>query len=53
MRTANYTDLRANPKGYIDSVIDDCDTVVINRGNGTGAVSYTHLKHIKRYESHN
>ena len=30
MRTANYTDLRANLKGYIDSVMDDCDTVVIN-----------------------
>ena len=38
MRTTNYTDLRANLKGYIDSVIDDCDTVVINRGNGTGVV---------------
>lgn len=38
MRTANYTDFRANLKGYIDSVIDDCDTVVINRGNGTGVV---------------
>lgn len=38
MRTANYTDLRANLKEYIDSVIDDCDTVVINRGNGTGVV---------------
>ena len=38
MRTANYTDLRANLKGYIDLVIDDCDTVVINRGNGTGVV---------------
>lgn len=38
MRTANYTDLRANLKGYIDSVIDDCDTVIINRGNGTGVV---------------
>ena len=38
MRTANYTDWRANLKGYIDSVIDDCDTVVINRGNGTGVV---------------
>ena len=38
MRTANYTDLRANLKGYIDSVIDDCDTVVSNRGNGTGVV---------------
>lgn len=38
MRTANYTDLRANLKGYIDSVIENCDTVVVNRGNGTGVV---------------
>ncbi len=38
MRTANFTDLRSNLKGYIDSVIDDCDTVIINRGNGTGVV---------------
>jgi len=38
MRTANYTDLRANLKGYIDSVIDDCDTVIVNRGNGSGVV---------------
>ncbi len=38
MRTANYTDLRANLKSYIDSVIDDSDTVVINRGNGKGVV---------------
>ncbi|MDR1171337.1 MAG: type II toxin-antitoxin system Phd/YefM family antitoxin, partial [Bacteroidales bacterium] len=32
MRTANYTDLRNNLKGYIDSVIEDSDTVIINRG---------------------
>lgn len=38
MKTANYTDLRANLKSYIDSVIDDCDTVVVNRGNGKGVV---------------
>ena len=38
MRTANYTDLRANLKGYIDSVIDDYDTVIVNRGNGKGVV---------------
>ena len=38
MRTANYTDLRANLKGYIDLVIDDYDTVIINRGNGKGVV---------------
>ena len=34
MRTANYTDLRANLKGYID----DCATVIINPGNGKGVV---------------
>ena len=38
MKTANYTDLRANLKDYIDLVIDDYDTVVINRGNGKGVV---------------
>ena len=38
MRTANYTDLRANLKGYIDSVIDDCETVIVNRGKGSGVV---------------
>ncbi len=38
MRTANFTDFRANLKGYMDSIIDDCDTLVINRGNGTGIV---------------
>lgn len=38
MRTANYTDLRANLKSYIDAVIDDYDTVVVNRGNGKGVV---------------
>ena len=49
MRTANYTDLRANLKGYIDAVVDDCDTVIINRGNGKGVVmisldEYTSLR---------
>ncbi len=38
MRTANFTDFRANLKGYMDSIIDDCDTLLINRGNGTGIV---------------
>lgn len=38
MKTANYTDLRTNLKGYIDSVIDDSDTVIVNRGNGKGVV---------------
>ena len=38
MKTANYTEFRANLKGYMDAVIDDCDTVIINRGNDTGVV---------------
>lgn len=38
MKTANYTDLRNNLKSYIDSVIDDSDTVIVNRGKGKGVV---------------
>ncbi len=38
MRTANFTDFRANLKGYMDSIINDSDTLVINRGNGRGIV---------------
>ena len=38
MRTANYTEFRTNLKSYIDSVVNDCDTIIINRGNDTGAV---------------
>ncbi len=38
MRIANFTDFRANLKGYMDSIIDDSDTLVINRDNGTGIV---------------
>ena len=38
MRTANYTDLRNNLKGYIDAVINDLDTVIVNRGGGAGVV---------------
>lgn len=38
MRTTNYTELRSNLKDYIDCVINDSDTVVVNRGNGTGVV---------------
>lgn len=38
MRTATYSDLRQNLKSYIDSVIEDYDTVIINRGGGTGVV---------------
>ena len=38
MRTASYTDLRNNLKSYIDSVIEDSDTVIINRPGGNGVV---------------
>lgn len=38
MRTANVSDLRINLKEYIDSVIDDRDTVIINRGKDRGVV---------------
>ena len=38
MKTANYTDFRANLKGYMNAVIDDCETVIINRGKDTGVV---------------
>ena len=38
MKTANYTDFRSNLKDYMDAVIDDCETVIINRGKDTGVV---------------
>ena len=38
MRTVSYTDLRANLKSYIDAVVDDYDTVIINREKGKGVV---------------
>ena len=37
MKTTNVSDFRANLKRYLDAVILDADSVVINRGN-TGAV---------------
>ena len=38
MRTANFTDLRKNLKGYLDSVVNDSETVIIHREGGSGAV---------------
>jgi prevent-host-death family protein len=38
MKTATFTDLRQNLKKYFDSVIDDSDTVIINREGGSGIV---------------
>ena len=37
MKTTSVSDFRTNLKRYLDSVIYDSDSVVINRGN-TGAV---------------
>ncbi|MBO6306863.1 MAG: type II toxin-antitoxin system Phd/YefM family antitoxin [Paludibacteraceae bacterium] len=37
MKTTNVSDFRTNMKRYLDAVIYDLDSVVINRGN-TGAV---------------
>ena len=38
MKTASFTDLRKNLKDYLDSVINDYDTVIINRDGNTGVV---------------
>ena len=37
MKTANYTELRKNLSAYLDAVIDDSETVIINR-DGNDAV---------------
>ena len=37
MKTTSVSDFRANIKRYLDAVIRDNDSVIINRGN-TGAV---------------
>ena len=38
MRTANYTELRSNLKGYIDSVINDSEPLIIPRSGSNGVV---------------
>lgn len=38
MKTVNFTELRKNLRSYLDGVINDTDTVVISRENGTAAV---------------
>lgn len=43
MRTANYTELRKNLSAYLDSVINDYETVIINR-DGNDAVVMISLK---------
>ena len=38
MKIANYTELRNNLRAFFDAVIDDTDTVVVNRSGGKGVV---------------
>lgn len=38
MKTVNFTELRKNLRSYLDGVINNADTVVISRENGTAAV---------------
>jgi antitoxin YefM len=38
MKTASYTDLKNNLKKHLDSVINDSETIIVNRGGGTGVV---------------
>ena len=38
MKTVNFTELRKNLRSYLDGVINNTDTVVISRENGTAAV---------------
>ncbi|MEQ8336210.1 MAG: type II toxin-antitoxin system prevent-host-death family antitoxin [Cyclobacteriaceae bacterium] len=38
MKAANYSEFRVDLKGYLDSVEDDNETIVIKRKSGKGAV---------------
>ena len=38
MRTANYTDLRNNLKNYLDSVINNCEPLIVSRPGNTSVV---------------
>ncbi|MDR2147110.1 MAG: type II toxin-antitoxin system prevent-host-death family antitoxin [Tannerella sp.] len=38
MQVASYSDLRNNLKDYFDAVVDDNDTVIINRTKGKAVV---------------
>jgi len=38
MLTANISDFRKNIKKYLDSVTDDFETLIINRGKESGVV---------------
>lgn len=38
MRTATYNDFSSNINGYFTSVIDNCDSVIVNRNEEEAAV---------------
>ncbi len=38
MKAANYSEFRVDLKGYLDSVEDDNETIIIKRKSGKGAV---------------
>ncbi len=41
MLTASYTDFSRDVNHYVDSVIDNFETLIINRGKDTGVVIMT------------
>jgi antitoxin YefM len=38
MRLTNFTDLRRNLKDYLDAVVNDSDTIIVNRQGNKGVV---------------
>lgn len=38
MKTTNFTELRRNLRSFLDAVVNDSDTVIVNRENGTAVV---------------
>ena len=37
MRTASFSDFSSNVKNYFNSVIDNCDSIIVNRENNEAA----------------
>jgi antitoxin YefM len=38
MRTASFSDFSSNVKNYFNSVIDNCDSIIVNRDNNEAAI---------------
>ena len=38
MRTATFSDFSSNVKNYFNSVIDNCDSIIVNRNSDEAAV---------------